>query len=94
MIITFLSFFFFFIFLLEETPFDDNLYPYGKGQNDDELSTESSCSIDNRCHRISAGRFGFPFFQARHFKLHVSINVQPSFAVLENGKVIIIWHLF
>jgi len=82
------------ILLLEETPSEENLYPYGKGQNDNELSTEASCSIDNRCHRISAGRFGFPFFQARHFKLHVSINVQLSFTVLANGKVIVIWHLF
>lgn len=54
------------------TTLDGNLYPHGPEQNDNEI-TGDTFYLRYSCERIDADRFGIPFFNKRHSKVHVSI---------------------
>jgi len=65
-----------FIHFIEAAPRENNMYPYGPQQNDDEYRVEDSPYFSSyHCLRIDTDWTGFLFFSERHYKLHVSINI-------------------
>ena len=69
---------FIFFHFTKATPYDDNLYPYGPQQSDNEFRLQDSPHFYSGHYlRIDTDWTGFPFFSERHYKLYVSIECFP-----------------
>jgi len=56
-------------------PNENNMYPYGPQQNDNEFGLEDSPYVySDHCLRIDTDWTGFPFFSERHYKLYICRN--------------------
>ena len=81
----------FVFYFIKAAPFENNMYPYGSQQNDEEFGLEDSPYFYyGHCLRIDTDFTGFPFFSERHYKLYVSIECfknDVTAALLASQKV-------
>jgi len=77
----------FVFYFIKAAPFENNMYPYGSQQNDEEFGLEDSPYFYyGHCLRIDTDFTGFPFFSERHYKLYVSIEY------FQNDSLQPCWH--